>query len=134
MHLYPVWRNMLGRCENPLSEKYPLYGARGIKVCEEWHNPKSFIDWVLANGYERGLQIDRINNDGNYEPNNCRFATRKQNQRNKRNNHILTINGISKCIAEWADIIGVTGSSISQSARKYGDAYAAEKIKERMSR
>lgn len=81
--LYRVWKSMRRRCNCPKVEFYPRYGGRGIKVCEEWAKDfKPFYDWCMANGYERGLQIDRIDNDGNYEPGNCRFVTRTENMRN----------------------------------------------------
>lgn len=77
--LYGVWNTMKHRCEDKKRTKYKDYGARGIKVCADWQDPNAFIDWALANGYERGLQLDRINNDGNYCPENCRWITPKEN-------------------------------------------------------
>lgn len=83
--LYTMWRNILSRCTNPKDIAYRYYGGRGITVCPEWlSNPQLFIDWALANGYQRGLQIDRRENDGNYEPSNCRFVTPQINANNKR--------------------------------------------------
>jgi hypothetical protein len=82
--LHRVWNNMIVRCEWPRAKNWHRYGGRGISVCSEWRNSaKAFIDWALAHGYQRGLQIDRIDNDGHYEPTNCRFVTNKENQRNK---------------------------------------------------
>jgi hypothetical protein len=82
--LYDVWRNMCQRCENPQNNRWNSYGGRGISVCSEWRNSvKAFLDWALANGYRRGLTIDRVNNDGNYEPDNCRFVTDAENRRNR---------------------------------------------------
>lgn len=81
--LYLVWKSMKRRCSSPKAEFYARYGGRGISVCEQWINSfQAFYDWCLTNGYEKGLQIDRINNDGNYEPDNCRFVTRTENIRN----------------------------------------------------
>lgn len=78
--LYRVRLEMIKRCNNPLADNYKYYGKRNIKVCDEWlKNPKSFLDWALANGYKEGLELDRINNNGNYEPNNCHFITHKEN-------------------------------------------------------
>ena len=74
--LYMVWANMIQRCENPKSSVYKWYGGRGIKVCKQWHKAIVFLGWALKNGWEFGLTIDRWpNNNGNYEPGNCRFAT-----------------------------------------------------------
>ena len=77
--------NMVQRCENPKTEFYPDYGGRGIKVCEEWRNSReTFFNWAIQNGWEEGLTIDRIDNDGNYEPSNCRWVTPIIQSRNRR--------------------------------------------------
>ncbi len=77
--------NMVQRCENPKREFYPDYGGRGIKVCEEWRNSReTFFNWAIQNGWEEGLTLDRIDNDGNYEPSNCRWVTPTIQSRNKR--------------------------------------------------
>lgn len=87
--IYKVWKNMRSRCYNPKHKSFKDYGGRGIKVCDEWiNNPSVFVNWAISNGYKKGLQLDRINNDGNYEPNNCRFVTPKVNTRNRRNTKI----------------------------------------------
>ena len=84
--LYDTWRDMKRRCYKKDRKDYYRYGGRGIKVCDEWrYNIKSFIKWANKNGYKKGLTIDRIDNDGNYEPSNCRLATRKTQGRNKCN-------------------------------------------------
>ena len=80
--LYKVWAGMKRRCTNPKQNRFKNYGGRGIKICEEWLNdPKNFYDWAMTNGYEKGLTIDRENNNGNYEPNNCKWITAKMNGR-----------------------------------------------------
>lgn len=87
--LYSVWRGMKTRCYNKNAKEYKNWGARGIIVCNEWlNNPKAFIEWAISNGYKKGLQIDRPNNNGNYNPSNCRFTTNAENCRNKRNNKL----------------------------------------------
>jgi hypothetical protein len=82
--IYKIWESMIQRCEYPRHVWWHRYGGRGISVCAEWRNSaKAFIDWALANGCQPGLEIDRTNNDGNYEPANCRFVSPSVNQRNK---------------------------------------------------
>jgi hypothetical protein len=82
--LYNVWSGMRRRCYNRKHEGYHRYGGRGIKICEEWRmNPTAFVNWGIENGYRKGLTIDRIDNDGNYQPNNCRFVTIKVNSNNR---------------------------------------------------
>jgi hypothetical protein len=83
--LYSIWRGIKQRCLNNNSNVYKYYGGRGIKICDEWLNsPKLFIDWCISNGWKKGLQIDRIDNNGNYKPINCRFVTPRKNCLNKR--------------------------------------------------
>lgn len=109
-----VYWNMKTRCYNPSSNKYHSYGARGIKVCDEWKNSfKKFKEWALSNGYADNLTIDRINNDGNYEPSNCRWVTNKQNTNNTRKNRIITYNGKTHTMSEWCEILGVKLQTLS---------------------
>lgn len=82
---YKLWASVKARCESPNASNYKYYGARGIKMCEGWrHNPKSFVDWAIANGWQKGLDIDRINNDGEYSPHNCRFTSHLENSQKTR--------------------------------------------------
>lgn len=93
-HLYSVWSGMKQRCSLKNCKSYKDYGGRGILVCDEWQNGfVAFMEWSMKNGYKEGLQIDRIDNNGNYCPENCRWVTRTTNQRNKSNNHKVEING-----------------------------------------
>ena len=101
--LYNVWRGMINRCENENVNCYHNYGGRGIKVCNEWHNFENFYAWTIENNYVEGLELDRIDCDGNYEPSNCRWVTKLENARNKRDTIMLTINGITKPQVVWED-------------------------------
>ena len=101
---YNSWRSMIGRCDNKNAWNYHYYGGRGISVCKEWHDPFVFGDWAIANGYEKGLTLDRIDSNGNYEPSNCRWATRKEQARNRRSCVHVEHNGEMHNLSEWAEI------------------------------
>ena len=103
---------MLDRCENPNVHNYPLYGGRGIKVCEEWHNIEQFEKWVKTSGWKKGLTIDRIDVDGDYCPENCRWATRKEQANNRRDTVRIKFLGEEHTLSEWAEILGVNQSTL----------------------
>lgn len=128
--LYNTWKTMIHRCENPKRVKFVDYGERGITVCEEWHNPQVFTEWALANGYSQGLQIDRINNNDGYNPNNCHFVTPKENSRNRRNTKYITINGETRCVAEWCETISISEFTIYWWYRTKGREYAEQRVME----
>lgn len=117
LKIYRVWRAMKERCYNPKNKRYKNYGERGIKVCDEWldkeNGSSNFISWALENGYKKGLSIDRINVNGNYEPLNCRWITMKEQGRNTTKNRIITYKGESKCLTEWSEITGINISTLS---------------------
>lgn len=118
--LYEIWYGIKRRCEDQNRKAYKDYGGRGITVCPEWRNRfETFRDWALASGYQDDLTIDRIDNDGNYEPGNCRWATMKEQQNNRRNNRSLTMNGETHTESEWARITGIKVATIS-ARLKYG--------------
>lgn len=101
--LYTTWGNMKNRCYNPRGHNYNDYGGRGITVCNEWKNNfQSFFNWSINNGYKKELSIDRIDNNGNYRPDNCRWVNRLIQGKNKRNNVVVLAFGESKIISEWA--------------------------------
>lgn len=111
--LYRVWSSMIHRCYNPNCRAYKDYGGRGIKVCDEWKdNLNIFYDWALNNNYMEGLSIDRINNNGNYEPSNCRWVSRKKQQNNRRNNHYITYNNETHTLTEWSEILHISTSTL----------------------
>ena len=132
--LFNTWQTMIGRCENPYRPKYKDYGGRGIKVCPEWKTAQNFVRWALGNGYQPGLQIDRIDNDGDYCPENCRFVTPKENSRNRRNTKFLTLDGATKCVSEWAEITGICKYTIYDWYRKYGRVCTEYKVLEAWNR
>lgn len=100
--LYSVYQDMKRRCYDSKCQSYKDYGGRGIKVCDEWlDDVKSFCDWGMVNGYQKGLELDKINNYKNYEPSNCRFVTRAKGNVNMRRVKQILAFGESKCIAEW---------------------------------
>lgn len=102
--LFSVWANIKSRCFNENASHYNRYGARGIVICEEWRNNfKAFYDWAMVNGYTDELTIDRIDNNGNYCPENCRWVTVKEQSRNKSTNHLFTVFGITKSLIEWCE-------------------------------
>lgn len=108
---YDRWRMMMDRCYSPKNSAYPDYGGRGIKVCERWHDAETFVK-ELPNGYFLGAEMDRIDNDGNYEPGNIRWVTRQRNTGNRRSAHCLTYNGRTKSITEWAKEVGINSGTL----------------------
>lgn len=110
--IYHVWRGIYCRCNDPNDKNYPRYGGRGITICKEWMDPRKFFAWSFLNGYTIDLTLDRIDNEKGYCPENCRWATEKQQQRNRRNNVIVEYNGEKHCISEWAEIAGISYSCL----------------------
>lgn len=132
--LNKVWRNMKDRCFNPNNSRYAHYGLRGISVCDEWRNDyASFRDWAKANGYSEGLSIDRMDNNGDYAPYNCRWVNSTVQNNNFSRNRLVSHNGLTLSISQWSKKIGVnrntidyrlkSGMSPSQALRKINYNY-----------
>lgn len=122
--LYNTWRNMVRRCEDPRNKRYQDYGGRGIAVCERWRNLPAFVE-DMAPSWEPGLEIDRLDNDGPYSPDNCRWATHAEQARRKRNLRYVTIGGATKTAAEWARENGVNYSTALSRIRTGWDSVEA---------
>jgi hypothetical protein len=101
--LYKVWTGLKQRCENPRKNSYANYGARGIYVCDEWQDFEVFAAWADENGYDGKLDIDRIDNDGPYSPENCHWVTRSENLRNTRRSRKLTALGETQTMIAWSE-------------------------------
>ena len=134
--LYKVHQTMKRRCYNKNDKKYKNYGARGIKICDEWLGEDGFVNfyhWAINNGFKQdklpnGLNkysIDRIDNDGNYEPSNCRWVDMKEQSCNKSVSHYITLNGKTQCVKKWLDELGVSkGLFYERKKRNWSDEKA----------
>lgn len=130
---YTSWLNMKSRCGNPKNHRYYRYGGRGIKVCDEWLNSyKSFLSDV-GRKPTPAHTLDRINNDGNYEPGNVRWATDEEQKNNRSDNKILAYHGKTLTIAQWSRVIGISNCMLWTRVNKYGwsvdDAMTRTKMK-----
>jgi hypothetical protein len=124
---FRVWSLMRNRCSNPRTLGYADYGARGITVCDRWRHAHGGFENFLADMGPRpnGTSLDRRDNDGNYEPGNCRWATRQEQARNKRSNVRLTVDGVTKTAVEWAEVVGIDAKIIRQRVANGWDARRA---------
>ncbi len=111
---YTAWSGMISRCHTKTNKAYRWYGAKGISVCPSWRT--SFSQFLSDMGAKPSPahSIDRINNNGNYEPGNCRWATRSQQQNNTSRNRVMILNGVSMTLAQWAEKLGIRRNTISQ--------------------
>ncbi len=109
---YAIWLSMITRCTNPKANNYHLYGGRGIRICDKWR--QSFMEFLSDVGRRPhpDLTIDRLDNDGHYEPGNVRWSTIKEQGNNRRTNHVLTVDGVSKTIMQWAESTGISRTTI----------------------
>ena len=113
--LYNIWKEMKCRCGNIKNKNYKMYGGRGIDVCPEWKKDfMNFYNWAILNGYNSELTLDRIDNNKNYEPLNCRWATYKEQARNRRNTRIIEYQGISLPLSTWCDELSLNYNRVLQ--------------------
>lgn len=128
-----IWHKMHGRCYNPKHANFKFYGARGISVCEKWNSIKAFGDWANSNGYSENLQIDRIDNDGNYEPSNCKWSTPKDQCNNTRRNVLFKWRGALKTLRQIARDESISYFplfyAVRSSPRKYSLSVAVQRLK-----
>ena len=119
--LHKIWKGMRKRCYNENSYAYDYYGGRGIRVCDEWLNDYSaFKNWALVNGYSDGLSIDRIDVNGDYCPQNCRWATALIQANNSRHCNYITYNNETHSLSEWARLLGINRLTLSNRIVSYG--------------
>ena len=122
--IYRIWWDMIHRCEYPGSNRYSYYGERGISVCDSWRSSfENFRDWALSSGYNDDLSIDRINIDGNYCPENCRWATNVQQANNRRNAKRIMYRGEEHTLAEWSRILGFPYKLVHQRITRDGKSF-----------
>lgn len=113
--LIKTYYHMKDRCYSEKDKRFADWGGRGIKICDEWLNDReSFIQWSLANGYREGLSIDRIDNDGDYSPNNCRWVSLSEQNQNRRSSKYYTFNGETKNLQQWCDEYGISRSMVDK--------------------
>lgn len=116
--LYGRWNAMIHRCENNKSHAYKNYGARGIKVCEDWKDILKFIEWAENNGFEEGLTLERIDVDGNYEPDNCEWIPMEQQHYNKTTSVYHTHNGETLTTMQWTHKYNIPLNEVSRYKKK----------------
>ncbi len=110
---YGSYHSMMDRCHRETANNYPYYGGRGIRVCEEWHDIATFEKWVYESGFEKGLTLERKDPNKDYCPENCKWATPKEQANNRRNTLFIEHNGERHTVGEWAQILGTSRSTIS---------------------
>lgn len=116
--IYRIWANMKYRCNAKSGRQYKYYGSKGITVCKEWLDFINFYNWAIKNGYKKGLELDRIDNDGNYEPSNCQWITHKENNNKRGNNRLLIAFGETHTLAEWAEIKNISDKTLTSRLRR----------------
>lgn len=118
--LYRIYRDMKNRCNGLKKRDYENYHARGITYCKEWETFEGFRDWALSHGYRDDLTIDRIDVNGNYAPDNCRWVTRAVQNSNTRQNHFITYKGETHTMKQWSEILGINYHTLKSRLDLYG--------------
>lgn len=122
--LFDIWVNMRQRCRADGRPEHDNWGNRGIRVCDEWTSFPAFRDWAMATGYSDDLTIDRIDNSKGYSPENCRWATYKEQANNTRRNHLIEMDGETHTLKQWCEILGgVSKESVYRRVRDFGWSY-----------
>lgn len=122
--LYSIWKQMRIRCNCKTNPTFQFYGARGISICKEWDDFAAFREWAHQNGYSDMLSIERIDNNGNYTPENCRWIPRSKQAKNTRNTKVYEHNGVVLCHNDWARCLGIHPSSLTERIQRHGLASA----------
>jgi len=122
--LYLVWRNMKARCLNPKNKDYARYGGRGITVCDDWLVSDDFFAWAESTGYQPNLTIERTDNDLGYSPENCYWATKRIQQRNRHDTVMVAICGETKSLIDWVEEYGVVSYRVAR--ERYGRGWNPE--------
>lgn len=118
--LYRIWKQMRVRCFCVTNPTYRFYGARGITICDEWGDFAVFREWALSHGYTDSMTIDRIDGDGNYCPENCRWIPKEYNCKFKRSTNYYTYNGVTLSHNDWARRIGISPSTLTKRIHRHG--------------
>lgn len=116
-----IWHSMYCRCNYPSTNQYKNYGGKGIKVCEEWCGREGFLNfynWAINNGYQDTLTLDRIDNNKDYTPHNCRWLTQKEQANHRTNNKIIEINGIIKTSKQWCEMYNISQTTLNDRLKR----------------
>lgn len=125
-----IFRGMKSRCNNPLCPDYKYYGAKGIRLCKEWmQDPSSFEKWAYEHGYANSLTIDRIDSNGPYAPDNCRWITLNDNAKYKSTTSLLDVDGVARTGRDWAMHFGIGINTLNRIRRQHGDEITKELIR-----
>lgn len=132
--LNAVWCGIKERCTNPNADNYKWYGGDGITICPEWMEFMPFYEWAIANGWERGLTIDRIDVAKGYSPENCRLITIQDQCRNRRSNVVIEVDGEQHLQCEWEELLGLPHKIIAKWKHRHGIDYVVDKIRKERQR
>lgn len=127
-HLYAIWSAMRNRCMSPQNKCYKNYGARGIKIYEEWDYYPAFRKWALANGYKDGLTLDRKNSDGDYTPENCRWLPMSVNVKRRKVNHYYVYNGKAYTLRSLCERLNISYSAMWARMKRNGESKELQKL------